>query len=530
MIKIKPYVFLMAPIFLVAAISLGWNEPRSLSDAENAASANSDEEAQGESTVNETESVEADVPKVEIKQQRPWQPPNYTGQEKALGWTPDIFSIPPKLQTRVNFWKDVYTKYSTNQGLLHDSQLVAVVYGQVDFKEGMSRRERKHLVDNKKKEIRDMLTRLDKADNEFRKTKEMPKLEGEDLRIWNLFAEIDEPHKFKKATERKRLRFQLGQRDRFIEGIYYSGRYLPEMERVFSEAGLPRELTRLPFVESSFNVKARSRVGASGIWQFMRYTGRRFLRIHYLTDERNDPIRATEAAARLLRLNFEMLNKWGLAVTGWNHGPVGVQRMIKKFETDDITDLVDDRRGRFGFASANFYTCFLAAVEVEKDAVKYFGPVYWDSPLDAKEIKLTKPLSHKMLEKWFADDKEKAKDLNPHIQKAFWLGYGQVGAKDFVRVPADKYDVAVKDIESAPVMVARTSKKPSKGATGEIAKNSEGPDEAGLQYYLIGPGETLSEIATQLGVTIGALKELNGIDNPRSIRAGQKILVPQSKN
>jgi membrane-bound lytic murein transglycosylase D len=107
------------------------------------------------------------------------------------------------------------------------------------------------------------------------------------------------------AAHRKRLRFQLGQKDRFLDGLYQSGRFLSFMEDIFKKEGMPLELTRLPFVESSFNIRARSKVGASGIWQFMRSTARLFIKLSPAIDERNDPLRATEAAARLLRYNFE---------------------------------------------------------------------------------------------------------------------------------------------------------------------------------------------------------------------------------
>jgi len=92
-------------------------------------------------------------------------------------------------------------------------------------------------------------------------------------------------------------------------------------------------------------------------------------------------------------------------------------------------------------------------------------------------------------------------------------------------VPADKYDIAMKDLENAPV-AAKIAGSTKASSMRDVAKNGEGPEEAGLQYYLIGPGETLSEISVQLGVSIAKLKEINGIDNPRSIRAGQKILIP----
>jgi membrane-bound lytic murein transglycosylase D len=496
----------------VIHFAFGWSDPKiiNLSDSQT-------EEGSQTSTVNEDEVIEVEKPEIDITQKRPWQPPNFANQNSALGWAPDAFKVPAGLEERVQFWKSIYTQYTTDQGVLHDSLHVAVVYGAVDFRdiasnkdlsEGQKRKARRQLLEDKKKEIRERLLRLSTLTSG-------DGLTGEDLKLWNTFATIDEADKFKKAMHRKRLRFQLGQSDRFLQGIYYAGRYLPEMESIFRQRGLPIELTRLPFVESSFNIMARSRVGASGIWQFMRYTGRRFMRIHYAVDERNDPIRATESAARLFKMNYDMLGKWPLAITGYNHGPAGVQRVVKKFNTDNIVELVDERNGRFGFASANFFACFLAALEVEKEAVKYFGDkVYWAPPVPSKEIKLARSVNKKLLLKWYDGNEKAAKDLNGHLLKSFWLGHSHVGKKDFIRVPPEKYELAMQDL-------AATNNRAIADAMDIESTN--------LNYYMIGQGETLSEIASQLGVSVNLLIELNGIENPRFIRAGQKLQVPPAR-
>ena len=90
--------------------------------------------------------------------------------------------------------------------------------------------------------------------------------------------------------------------------------------------GLPTELAALPHVESSFNTYAYSKVGAAGMWQFMRGTGRRFLRIDAAVDERLDPYRSTEAAASFLEQNYIVLGSWPLALTAYNHGAGGMKR------------------------------------------------------------------------------------------------------------------------------------------------------------------------------------------------------------
>lgn len=221
--------------------------------------------------VSETEFEEVMPQEVEEAKFTPlnpkWQPTSFAKQENALGWTPEAFSVPKGMEERVQFWKDIYTKYNSNQGLLHDSKYVGLVYEMVDFQDidlnttmtGKQREKaRKKRVDDRKKDIATRFKRLAVLSGS-------DGLTGEDLRYWDMFSKIDEPRKFLEAAKKGRLRFQLGQRDVFMRGIYQSGRYIRQMEEIFRQEGLPIELTRLPFVESSFNLRARSRVGASGI-------------------------------------------------------------------------------------------------------------------------------------------------------------------------------------------------------------------------------------------------------------------------
>ena len=114
------------------------------------------------------------------------------------------------------------------------------------------------------------------------------------------------PEDVSNATLRRaasRVRFQLGQADKFQAGLIRMGRWSDHIERVLEEHGVPRELVALPHVESSYNPRAYSRVGAAGLWQFTRSTGRRYLRVDHVVDERMDPFKASDAAARLLRDN-----------------------------------------------------------------------------------------------------------------------------------------------------------------------------------------------------------------------------------
>jgi membrane-bound lytic murein transglycosylase D len=378
---------------------------------------------------------------------RSFRAPDYTGQEKALGYGPDAFAVPKGLERQINFWLNIYSKYTTDQGLIHDTDNLDIVYAEIDFKdivndESLNRfqkeRHKKKLVDDKKKEIIETLHKLDKADSS-------EGLSESEKKIWNMFQSNGEPHKFKEAAHKSRVRFQLGQKDRMQSAIFFSGRYLEEMEKIFREAGLPIELTRLVFVESSFNVLARSKVGASGLWQIMRYTARPYRMINEAVDQRNHPMAATKLASRLMKDNYNLLKAWPLAMTGYNHGPTGVRKLTEKYKTRELGELVQNVKSsrNFGFASRNFYACFLAVLEVEKNAVKYFPKVAWSKPLDAEEIKIPVAVKYKDLLTWFDGNQEKAEVFNPHLSRPARRGSVAIPAKTLISIPKDRYNQAL---------------------------------------------------------------------------------------
>ena len=281
------------------------------------------------------------------------------------------FEIPndEEYKAAVQFWIDVYTKYTLTQGVIHDEKYVDRIYETVDF-HSLERKQTQKLIKETKNKWRNVLLSV------HLKLKNPEKMTDEQRLVFKMFPETEGVRRFVEAASRKRLRFQLGQKDRFLSSLSESGRYLPLMEDIFRSEGLPSQLSRLPFVESSFNLHARSKVGASGIWQFMRTTGRLYLRMNQVVDERNDPIRSTEAAAKLLRQNYESIGNWPLAVVAYNHGRTGIMRAQQKVGSNDIREVLKEYRSRsFGFASRNFYWELVAAIEVEKNSEKYFGKV-----------------------------------------------------------------------------------------------------------------------------------------------------------
>ncbi len=406
------------------------------------------------------ESHEEILPERYLLSSMAWKTPDYSSQEGALGWRKDLFQVPPSLATRVGFWKAIYSKYTTDQGVLHDLDDLTIVYEALDFglimkdtRKSLSAkaRARTKLVKSKRDEISKRLERLSKMksekdirDDADRKllshfTKAFPAALFGKERARELAAL---KANLKESSRKKRIRFQLGQRDKFILGIYYSGRYIEAMEKQFRAERLPVELTRLPFVESSFNTEARSRVGASGIWQFMPRTARPWMMVNRDVDERNDPMTATGAAARLMRSNYERLREWPLAMTAYNHGASGIARAVKKTGSTDIATIIEKYSSRrFGFASSNFYACFLAALEVEREARKYFGDVKWSVQFDGREIDLLKPLAWREVVAIYDGETPLAELQNPHLTKRVRSKNRDIPKGTFIRVPTVRFEL-----------------------------------------------------------------------------------------
>ena len=297
---------------------------------------------------------------------------------------------PQALRPQVEFWTKIFATYSEYQVVVHDAVYLDKVYAVLDFrpllKKHSEAKVRKLKAKRTKQELRKIRAALRKLHKHGAKGRT---LSSRERKIRTLFKDVKERHKFRKAAAKGRLRAQSGIRERFHQSLRLSGRYLPRMEKIFRQKGLPVVLTRLPLIESSFNIEAYSKVGAAGIWQFMPATGRLFLTINHVVDERLDPIIATRAAADLLKSNYDRLQTWPLAVTAYNHGPSGMARAVRKVGTRDIVPIIRRYKSRtFGFASRNFYAELLAAIEVEKNSAKYFGPIKRDPLLRYDEVDL----------------------------------------------------------------------------------------------------------------------------------------------
>lgn len=320
------------------------------------------------------------------------------------------FIVDSELQARVNFWVKVYSRYTTTQGVFHLVDDPSFIFGEFD------------------------ITHLSK-DTELTSYQKAKRIE-----------EIVKNKKKYYATKYKidvaKIRLQMGLRDRMRKALFLSGKYIDEMEEIFKNENLPIELTRLVYVESSFNVLAQSKVGASGLWQIMPSVAREKKYIKKDYDKRNHPIYATKLAAKILKQNYNSLNSWPLAITAYNHGLAGVHRMVKRSKSLDIADLIDTEKptGSWGFASKNFYACFLAVLEVEKNATSYFGKgLVKSEPLVFIEYRLPTSTSKNEVLKWFGGSFTRFKLMNPHLNWSLYKQKNTISAGVPLMIPEKSF-------------------------------------------------------------------------------------------
>ncbi|MCH7756179.1 transglycosylase SLT domain-containing protein [candidate division KSB1 bacterium] len=419
-----------------------------------------------------------------------------------------LFPTPESLKPNVEFWKNIYAKYSERDVVIHDSYDLSIVYEVVNMDSlfrgiNVSERLQWKKIERIKKGYKSILRKLSR-----KKKLRIESLRGKERYVASLFNGELTSKRLLKAS--RNIRGQNGLRERFRLGLQRSGLYLPYMKKIFQEANLPLELLAIPHVESSFNYKAYSKFGAAGIWQFTRSTGRSYMKISYEVDERLDPIRATESAALHLKRNHEKLRSWPLAVTAYNHGRNGMIRAKKKFG-DNIGRIVKYyRSGSFGFASRNFYSEFLAALHITQNHRDYFGEIEFhkardfisfNTPHYIKVSDLTSKLDISLKE--FAE-------FNPAFRPSV------INSKR--RIPKD-----------FPIRVPYRSGLDIQAVYAQIPADVKYTDQIRAKWHKVRSGENLSRIARKYRVSLGELMGANNIRNSHRIYVGQNLQIPAGR-
>jgi membrane-bound lytic murein transglycosylase D len=432
------------------------------------------------------------------------------------------FSTPPALRPQVDFWVSVFATWSKYQDAIHDTEHLDRVYSVLDYRdlaaqgvgEGQIDAAMRQQEDAEKVRIRQLLLRLDQADPR-------QPLDAESERLRVLFADDPSPTKYRDAADPDRIRGQRGLRERFAHGLEIAHQYFPEMEHIFRDAGVPVEITRLPMVESCFNMKAYSKVGAAGIWQFMPGTARNFMRVGDSVDERLDPIIATRAAATFMRQNYDKLGTWPLAIKAYNHGPAGMARAVRDTGTTDIATIIRDYHGpAFKFASRNFYPEFLAALHVERNYRKYFGELALHEPLRSDTVRIDQSTSIAAAARCAGTDPYTLAELNPSLLGAVQSGRAAVPGGFPLRVPpggAEHFDRCA--VSMPPVAMARRAPIAAAPVRGERSSART------RTVHRVGPGQTLAGIAARYGCSVDQLRRGNGLRGG-GVRTGQLLRIP----
>ncbi|MEM8963371.1 MAG: transglycosylase SLT domain-containing protein, partial [Acidobacteriota bacterium] len=347
---------------------------------------------------------------------------------------PRLFPVPQELSANVAFWKLVYSKFDDDKVLVHDNRHLDIIYTVIDLSDVADQSEtRQRLVKRKRIEAQKTLFRRVLSDLAAGRSRDG--FEAQEERVASLFADIPGgPAKYRAAMDR--IRHQTCLRNQFAEAVERSGLYMETFEETFARRGLPTELARLPFVESMFRNEARSKAAASGLFQFMASTARSYLTMSAETDERHDPFRAADAAARLLARNHERLGTWPLALTAYNHGANGMARAVRKLGTRDIGTISRDYRSRtFGFASRNFYSEFVAAASVYHHRERHFPGFTPMAPLSWDEFVADHYVATPTLAREAGIELADLRQLNPGLSREIWSGDLYLPKQYTLRVP-----------------------------------------------------------------------------------------------
>lgn len=422
------------------------------------------------------------------------------------------FRVPPKLRPRVDFWVDVFTKYGKAQMIVHHREFPQVRFGLIDLT-----REASTLSD-------EALVRLKKSrgDQEVAALKQIFKSLAAGNPPQNRYEQsiVDKMaflpggvRKYKDMIDNDLIRTQSGIRERYKEALQRSGRYLPIMQDIFRDRGLPIELTRLPFIESSFDYKAYSSVGAAGIWQFMRKTGMLYMKVNSLIDERRDPIEATKAAARYLGEAYTKLGTWPLAITSYNHGVYGVAKKVREAGTSNLVEIIEDPATRaFGFASTNFFPEFLAALEIYDEYQRHFPGLKLEPSLELTEVMIQQPTSAQFISRKLQVGIEDLKAVNYAVSDKIWQGRNHLPSGYALKVPA-KYNVAMASFNIPEHQAPPTVKASSSVTSGTV--------------YRVRKGDTLSSISKRYRVSVATLKETNKLKS-NTVSVGQPLVIKQT--
>jgi membrane-bound lytic murein transglycosylase D len=284
-------------------------------------------------------------------------------------------------------------------------------------------------------------------------------------------------------------------------GLNRAGRYREMISRVLHEEGMPQDLIYLAQAESAFQPLALSRAGARGIWQFVSYRGQQYgLRHTWWVDERQDPEKATRAAAQHLRDLYKMFGDWYLAMAAYNCGPGNVQKGIERTGYADFWELY--KRNVLPRETRNYVPIIVALTLIAKDAAHYGIQADPEAPVSTDVVKPGRAIDLRLVAETIDVDVETLRGLNPSL-----LRMATPNDPSFeLHLPqgtAEKFSAEIADIP---------------------------PDKwVSWRRHRVAAGETLTAIAKKYRVTPVAIAEANNLERGAPLDPGEKLIIPATQ-
>ncbi len=285
-------------------------------------------------------------------------------------------------------------------------------------------------------------------------------------------------------------------------GLRRSGRYRDMISRVLREEGVPQDLIYLAQAESAFQPLALSRAGARGIWQFVPWRGNEYgLKRSWWVDERQDPEKATRAAAQHLRDLYGLFGDWYLAMAAYNCGPGNVQKGVERTGYADFWELY--RRNVLPRETKNYVPIILALTLIAKDAAHYGVQTDLDQPVPSDVVKPGRAIDLRLVAETIDVDAETLRSLNPSLLR--------------MATPDD------------PFFELHLPKGTAQKFSAEIA---DIPPEKWVSWrrHRVEAGETLTSLAKKYHVTAPAIAAANSLGRTDVLSPGDKLIIPASQS
>ena len=361
------------------------------------------------------------------------------------------------------------------------------------------------------------------------------------------------------------LYYQTVARDAFARYLSRSTKYIPMIERIFKDYGIPTDIKYLALVESGYNPKAYSWARAMGLWQFIASTGRMYdLHRNWWYDERKDPVKSTHSAARFLKDLYEKFGSWELAMAAYNGGPGRVGRTIKKQKTKDFWKM------KLRKQTEDYVPFFMAATIICKNPEKFgFTDIEYEPEWTYDEVVVKKCLDLNVVAKAIGSSIKEMKAYNPELLRQFtppkikeyklripkgskqkflaayddmpsskqtsWVKH-KIKRGETVSTIARKYGVSQYAIFSANNLSRRSKIYAGKSLVVPVPNDRSYSSNRKRNYELEGnvynvrSGDNVWEIARAFGTTPEKVRRLNKLDSKSRIYVGQKLVITDSKN